>query len=1386
MSAHQSQLQYHRDIVLPIGQNMDNIREPGFYVVTDPKYYTSGSTEATLFTGTFHVDVRAGSSLPSALQIIQFFKNRDTSQTSWQRIYDGSTANWPAATIFGSATPVYTRVDLPNFASSGSAGTASATVDGASILTFTQTTGSIVVSLPDPTTPTTHKIITLENLNASTQPITVTGAASGSDSIVLAVNEVRQIAWNGTRWKTILSTTATPPVKVDLSNFASNGSIGAAGATVDIAAIITFTQTTAGVSVTVPTPTTTTTHRTVTFENLPASTQSITVSGAASNSDVLVMAPGDVRELTWNGSAWKQNEMNYRRVDLSNFASSGSAGSASTTTDIATVLTFTQTTQNISVTLASPTVTTIHKVILLENLPASTRSIIVTGAAASSEPIQLAVGESRYYVWNGSFWKGTVAKEARVTFADFASNGSIGTAAVTVDVASSIAFVQTTGNISVTVPAPTTSAPKTIVLENITASSQPITVSDATAGGFSIELSPGAVAVIYWNGNNWKIAEDVYRRVALSDIAVSGSIGTAASTVDVATVLTFTQTTPTVVMDLPTPTRSAIRRSILLESSTSSTVQFAINTSGTSTDQISMNPGDIREVVWNGSIWKLVNVDGYTNVKRVDLSNFASGSAIGTAQATVDIASIITFNQTTSNITVTIPSPSMSFRHRPLILENLPASTQAIVISAGDVFTFYPGDIAVLYWNGTSWRREVAQARRVDLSNFASNGSIGTAAATTAIAAVLTFNQTTANISVTIADPTPSLHRWIMFESLTTSTQPINISGAASGSAATTLYPGESVWANWNGTIWTFVGGSPRQVAVANMASGGTIVQDYTDNVETIIFTQTTASQTISLGTPTYATRYRAITVIGSTSGSANIRLTGGGTSDTIDLGPRDVRRMVWNGAGWKALGQAPSLVSVANLASSGNILTAATSVDIADVLEFNQTTASITATLLAPTGGGRVNRQAITLSAVNSTQALTIANASGPIMTLYPLDVKRVFYDGANWRPVNALSTRVVLSNFASNGSIGTAAATIDYTESINFTQTTSGITVTLPDPTVTSQPRTITLTNSSSATNSLVVSGAASGSDSVLLAVGSSRTLRWIGDKWVSPTATQSEVLIITASGTTTIPPWCKYFDVNVINGSSGGGSGRRGAAGTARFGGGGSAAGATTSGRVLVSDLTSNILTITIGAGGAGGAAVTTDDTDGDPGSVGGTSSIVCNGASVFRAIVSGAVPLGGSATAGTAGGVSTGAPTSGNGGGNGSSGTGGNGVATTRGDGAGGGGGGGGINTGNSISAGGVGGQGFTVGGPNRSAVGGTAGTASGGNGGNGNAKGWERGTGGGGAGGGAGSAAPGAGGTGGDGGIPGGGAGGGGASTNGANSGAGGAGARGEVQIIYYS
>ncbi len=284
-------------------------------------------------------------------------------------------------------------------------------------------------------------------------------------------------------------------------------------------------------------------------------------------------------------------------------------------------------------------------------------------------------------------------------------------------------------------------------------------------------------------------------------------------------------------------------------------------------------------------------------------------------------------------------------------------------------------------------------------------------------------------------------------------------------------------------------------------------------------------------------------------------------------------------------------------------------------------------------------------------------------------------------------------------------------------------------------------------------------------------------------------ADVQIFTSSGTWTKPAGAKSVLVQLIGGGGGGGSGRKGAAGTIRSGGAGGGAGGWAMSTFSASVLGSTE-TVTIGTGGAGGASRTANDSNGLPGSIGGSTSF---GTSQIWLRAGNGTGGGGGAAAAATGGFSgqlfpPGSSSASNGSSSSATGAAGTTPAINN-YGPGPGGSGGGITAANVASNGGNGGYVGSSGTGTNSGYGtsiqGGSGGSSGGNGGNGTASPTNSNIGGAGGGGGSSSTTTNAG-AGGNGAIYGAGGGGGGASVNSVgNSGAGGNGANGIAIITTY-
>ncbi len=115
-------------------------------------------------------------------------------------------------------------------------------------------------------------------------------------------------------------------------------------------------------------------------------------------------------------------------------------------------------------------------------------------------------------------------RESTFALTNFATNGSVGTAATTVDRVTRLTFTQTTANITVTLPNPTTAGQLSIVLENLPASTAIINVTGAAAGSDILSLTVGDIREISWNGSSWRAVTPL-RSLVLSNAVPSGLLG---------------------------------------------------------------------------------------------------------------------------------------------------------------------------------------------------------------------------------------------------------------------------------------------------------------------------------------------------------------------------------------------------------------------------------------------------------------------------------------------------------------------------------------------------------------------------------------------------------------------------------------------------------------------------------------------------------------------------------------------------------------------------------------------------------------------------------------------------------------------------------------------
>jgi hypothetical protein len=93
-----------------------------------------------------------------------------------------------------------------------------------------------------------------------------------------------------------------------------------------------------------------------------------------------------------------------------------------------------------------------------------------------------------------------------------------------------------------------------------------------------------------------------------------------------------------------------------------------------------------------------MTIGSFLKLQRVALVNFAANAALGTAAATVDIASAFTINQTTASIVVTLPAPTTTTDMQIIYIQNI--GTVAITVGGSVI----PASKYIAFtWNGTAW-----------------------------------------------------------------------------------------------------------------------------------------------------------------------------------------------------------------------------------------------------------------------------------------------------------------------------------------------------------------------------------------------------------------------------------------------------------------------------------------------------------------------------------------------------------------------------------------------------------------------------------------------------------------------------------------------------------
>lgn len=302
--------------------------------------------------------------------------------------------------------------------------------------------------------------------------------------------------------------------------------------------------------------------------------------------------------------------LNLTVLSVGDTAVSGPIGAltAAQSVDIYSAFLLTQTTASIAATLPTPTVTTAAKMAWVMNNDASAQNLVMYG-------MNLAPGTGQWFSWDGSAWVGgqnitqggnAFGAALRIGTID-GQNVVIGRTGINVLVAAatSLTLGDTTGAYATTVQAGT--------------------------GG--VNLSPTGVGPV-------TIGNSIIYGTSVAVPDGTGSLGTAATTVDIASVLYVNQTTPVItyanMRTIAAPTTATAGRKIKI-----CNVGTAVFCVGDATQKqginlppgttpggaASANKGDGCEFLWNGTAWIPISYS-------TPLSAVHAGTANGTGNVT--------------------------------------------------------------------------------------------------------------------------------------------------------------------------------------------------------------------------------------------------------------------------------------------------------------------------------------------------------------------------------------------------------------------------------------------------------------------------------------------------------------------------------------------------------------------------------------------------------------------------------------------------------------------------------------------------------------------------------------------------------------------------------
>ncbi len=257
----------------------------------------------------------------------------------------------------------------------------------------------------------------------------------------------------------------------------------------------------------------------------------------------------------------------FSSLAISNVAGGGNIGSAATTVDVATTFNVSQTTGGQTLTLPNPTIATAGRIAFVNNVGST--SFTMYGSV-------IAVGQSNTFIWNGTNWVTTVSLSGSVVNVigtiDSASGGKSADGA---RIEANAIYLQTADD---TYPGLVSTSAQTF------AGAKTFNGAVLASGGLTVDTGQNFI----------NQGSTLFSGVTVNDVSGGGNIGSAATTVDIATTFNVNQTTSGQTLTLANPTTT-----------TSGRIAFVNNVGSVSFEMYGsvIASGQSNTFIWNGTNW---------------------------------------------------------------------------------------------------------------------------------------------------------------------------------------------------------------------------------------------------------------------------------------------------------------------------------------------------------------------------------------------------------------------------------------------------------------------------------------------------------------------------------------------------------------------------------------------------------------------------------------------------------------------------------------------------------------------------------------------------------------------------------------------------------------